>query len=1032
MFSRFLHIILLNLISLLICGQTLSKKDFNVYRTREGMSNNHIFSLAQDSFGYIWIATERGLNRFDGSSFQQFYSDSTATSLPDDLPYDLKFINRNEMLVSTFSGLHVINTKTLERYNLVIPADTAQNPMVVNTIIDAETDRKGNIYVLSITGFYHFVGKKLVFRYDYPATKNAQTRVLQFGRQMAQMNDKTLLITTQEGLHVYNIAGKDYHPLGKKDESFFHEIDGTYEKKQFIYRDENYLAVMDVARNLEFSIFDIRKKIKQHTAMPDNIREKRLSVPIIYRLSDILMGVAFAETGFGLMRFDRQTNTWTLDSTFNFESDFCTAFLIDKNKRLWVGTINGLYKQNRLGGHIEQVTLPGESVKVQKLITAFSVANQKLFVATGLEGIFVFDRDSLVLLKHLMAPEKDFSHIVQLIKISEDSLLSGRTAKLINTKNLEYKKIYLQNIPDASKVVELIMNDVRNNIYITKLRTDTIYFKAAKDTSFSIFKFEGLKKLKSTNQIAVDNEGNIWFGGTAGLIRFNPRSQKPDLLLDSFPSIKLQHKRIISNLIFDDKDKLYFGLENSGLIIYDIKQNKFLHVTRSHGLPDNTIRSLYLHKNKILWLATESGIASYNLENEKVQSFGLADGMPIDPGSCEVLYYDTAYGHLYAGFSQTIVRFDPDEMKKNQGPPDFFVESIDITGQQPLAYPEGSITIPYKYNNIIVHLGAINFEDAPQQLFAYRVVKTGSEPWQEMGTQRSIFFNDLSAGKHRLQVKVYIRNQSWPDQVKEITIVVQPPFWKTTWFFILCAALIAGILYYVYKRRIRFITQKANIDKQLAQTEMKALHAQMNPHFIFNCLNSIREMILNKENEQASLYLSKFARLIRITLNQSSKQFVSLTDTLDYLERYIEMEKIRSSHFTYSIDVDSELNPDDILVPPMLIQPFIENAIWHGASPKTNMNIHISFRKKENELVCIVEDNGIGIEESLRKKENIHNQPSVGIENIRQRIGLLNEKYNLHSALTISDKSELHPNNGTGTLVTLHLPIKTNESLWTS
>ena len=189
-------------------------------------------------------------------------------------------------------------------------------------------------------------------------------------------------------------------------------------------------------------------------------------------------------------------------------------------------------------------------------------------------------------------------------------------------------------------------------------------------------------------------------------------------------------------------------------------------------------------------------------------------------------------------------------------------------------------------------------------------------------------------------------------------------------------------------------------------------------------------MILNNENEQASLYLSKFARLIRITLNQSSKTFVSLTDTIDYLERYIEMEKIRSSQFTYTVNVAPDLHPDDVMVPPMLIQPFIENAIWHGTLPKKNTNIHLSFSKKDNELICVIEDDGIGIDESLRNKENSAHEQPVGITNIKQRIHLLNEKYNLHSTIRIEDKKNLSGSSVTGTIVTLHLPIKTNESLW--
>jgi sensor histidine kinase YesM len=142
------------------------------------------------------------------------------------------------------------------------------------------------------------------------------------------------------------------------------------------------------------------------------------------------------------------------------------------------------------------------------------------------------------------------------------------------------------------------------------------------------------------------------------------------------------------------------------------------------------------------------------------------------------------------------------------------------------------------------------------------------------------------------------------------------------------------------------------------------------------------------------------------------------------------MEKIRSSHFTYIIEVAEDLQRNEIMLPPMLIQPFIENAIWHGALPKKNMEINISFRKKENELICIVEDNGIGIEESLRRKEDTPNEPSVGIANIKQRIELLNEKYSLKSTVTIEDRSVISKNDGTGTIVTLLFPIKTTENLW--
>ena len=212
----------------------------------------------------------------------------------------------------------------------------------------------------------------------------------------------------------------------------------------------------------------------------------------------------------------------------------------------------------------------------------------------------------------------------------------------------------------------------------------------------------------------------------------------------------------------------------------------------------------------------------------------------------------------------------------------------------------------------------------------------------------------------------------------------------------------------------------------MAEYEIKALHAQMNPHFIFNCLNSIREMILNNENLQASHYLSKFAQLIRITLDQSSKPFVSLQNTVDYLRRYLEMEKIRNQKFSYTIEVDEQLQAEELMIPPMLIQPFLENAIWHGALPGKELAILLRFSKQDDQLVCQVEDNGMGIEASINgKREMQSGHLSIGITNVKERIQLLNEKYNLRSTIKIEDKS-ISPNSN-GTKVTLNLPIKNTE-----
>jgi sensor histidine kinase YesM len=278
-------------------------------------------------------------------------------------------------------------------------------------------------------------------------------------------------------------------------------------------------------------------------------------------------------------------------------------------------------------------------------------------------------------------------------------------------------------------------------------------------------------------------------------------------------------------------------------------------------------------------------------------------------------------------------------------------------------------------------------------------------------------------------LEVAAAGKSGVRKTNSLAFEIAPPFWATAWFILLCLFLVSGVIYLIYRKRIAQFQQKANLDRLLSQTEMKALHAQMNPHFIFNSLNSIREMILNNETQEASKFLGNFAHLIRITLDQSRQSFISLRNTMDYLNRYIEMEKIRNPDFHFRMEVDRELDPDETVLPPLLIQPFIENAIWHGMNgEEKEINILVQFKKKDEQLVCTIEDDGIGIDQAIVKKnEKTNGHQSVSIANIKKRIELLNRKHDLHSSIAIKDKNADDDYAGTGTVVSITLPLEINE-----
>ena len=201
----------------------------------------------------------------------------------------------------------------------------------------------------------------------------------------------------------------------------------------------------------------------------------------------------------------------------------------------------------------------------------------------------------------------------------------------------------------------------------------------------------------------------------------------------------------------------------------------------------------------------------------------------------------------------------------------------------------------------------------------------------------------------------------------------------------------------------------AGINEQLAEARLGALQTQMNPHFVFNALNSIKFMILDADNERASRYLSKFALMIRMTLEHSKVTFVTLQDNIQYLKAYLEMEKLRfDDGFSYQVYTDEFVDITETMLPSMMIQPLVENAIWHGLmNSQGEKKLMISFTQHQNRIRCVIEDNGIGIQQSERlRKEHRPMHRSMGLENLRNRIRIMNEKYKTECTIEIKDLGE--------------------------
>ena len=224
---------------------------------------------------------------------------------------------------------------------------------------------------------------------------------------------------------------------------------------------------------------------------------------------------------------------------------------------------------------------------------------------------------------------------------------------------------------------------------------------------------------------------------------------------------------------------------------------------------------------------------------------------------------------------------------------------------------------------------------------------------------------------------------------------------------IVLVALLGGLIAYVLSQRLKnqkmleaknSEIREANFKSQLSELKMKALQAQINPHFIFNCMNSINQMILEGHNDRASLYLSKFSRLIRLILENSESTEVSLKDEISLLEAYIQLEELRfNGCIGYRLSTAKDLDPENIFLPFMVLQPFVENAIWHGLRPKEQNGdgrIDISIAQNDGLLICQIEDNGIGRDKSNQlQSKTVWKTKSMGLKITEERLDLLNKEF---------------------------------------
>jgi len=580
-----------------------------------------------------------------------------------------------------------------------------------------------------------------------------------------------------------------------------------------------------------------------------------------------------------------------------------------------------------------------------------------------------------------------------------------------------------------------IMEDSRENLWIGTRFDGVIKVDSARNEVL-YFKYDSLdqnnpvasRDFKVTRE---DKHGRIWFGSYNGVIVYDPKSNQFLNPVSDFFTKNGMNNKVIWGLETDTLGRLYLSIDDEGLLrITESNPGEFefklFHL--DHGLNDLNLFEMDRDPDGNIWIINE-GICCFNPYLETFKVFDTRNGLHTNKNWNNTIYIDHK-GNIFLNDGRAYETINIKNIGKGQGISKLLLESVEVNGvlrnmSDPLRQTE-VLSLKPNENDLIFSFKAICFGENDQVKYKYHM-EGYDKDWKLAGNETMARYTNLSSGKYIFKANAAYRG-IWEDQYIKVLITIKPHFWQTWWFIVLAILfLLTGIIVGV-RMRLNQIRKKERLNsdfqKRLAELEMEALRAQMNPHFIFNSLNSINNFILKNESEQASDFLVKFSRLVRQVLNNSKQKYVTLADEIKALSLYIELEQLRFAYrFNFSVEADENIDPDSVLVPPLIIQPYVENAIWHGLMHKEGNGILRIYIEYVPGVICFeVLDNGIGREKSKEYKSKYSSEKkSMGLSITRDRIGVLNRLYNLEADVKIEDMYD-EEQNPSGTRVIVKIP----------
>lgn len=954
-------------------------KHFTIF---DGLPSNKVYNVFQDSRKFIWFSTDAGAVRFDGTHFKTY---------------------------TTADGLHS------------------------SEIFRIEEDSKGRLWLFHLDGKFSYIYKDRLFTSREKPFLDSLSNSIYF-RRMYEDEDQNLYFYSNTLRQIFVLsADNKVDKFQMPSRSVIHPDKGFSRQGNMInklikYRGVFWMYLVDgifMQETLSDSLIPLITEFQINRAF--QARNNTFFLDILYK----------KQAKHLLIRYDDFKQTDSLYFEKRRSDEIITDVLEDREGNIWLSSFFSgiyIYKQGQIirnlkieqaqniiedhEGNIWIASLGSGVCRLHPSILQHRHLEAKLFKEKGIKAIAVGSDSSIWL--------SDGSYLYQLYQgnlLRSDVALSDGS---INQLGILENGLIVLNEPDqALKIVQAYRQ--KDNTFGTKLFKVTNWlvkaFTLSPDKkSLAAFYPLGITQFHQFQTTAFKMKGyperftNVFYDPSGQLFAAGKAIYKVenDSLIPFQPLEHFFGKTIRQHLNLND-ETLLFNISGDSLWLFHADSLFSLTAHLERNLPIQ-VKSMCFDGDSILFMASSSHLYwspdfMNALSGKKVQ----LNSLDIRFNNIQQIALHNQSLHIASEEGLSIIPLQSLLGQQHPPPVAFFREIVLNDSILPSEQKQSSVR---GRHSIRFSLGGIRYSDE-QLFFAYRLKERDSS-WT-ISDDGNIVYQDLRPGDYTFQFKTAVSDINWSPEQQHF-IQVKPTLTQHPLFFVFLVISSAAILVWIYIRRKNKMLQEQETAHQMLLLEQKALQSMMNPHFIFNALGSIQSYILKNNAATAGLYLSQFARLIRQNLHAIQTSMIPLDEEVDRLRNYMELERLRmNGRFGFVIDIADDID-EEVLIPSMILQPIVENAIWHGLSLlETDGLISISFRRMdEKRMEIVVEDNGIGIERASAQSNQKDQHLKIGMNLTLKRLELIGRKMNVKTGISSSSACSSCPN--PGTKVTIHVP----------